>query len=124
MAATNSDRLISSTPSNKQGERRWERHHLAIPVSVTGFLNGQRLSFRGEASDISRGGMRLFVTRGLEPGTSLILEFLIPYSTLEFVVRGVIRNREGFTHGIEFLNPTVYQQQMIERTCKVFELLS
>ena|SRR5271166_5912027 len=124
MATTNPDHLISSKPSIKEGERRWERHHLAIPVSVTVFLNGERLTFRGEASDISRGGMRLFMTRKLESGTSLILEFLIPYSTMEFVVRGVIRNREGFTHGVEFLNPTPYQQQMIERTCKVFELLS
>lgn len=110
---------------NPQGdERRWERLAVIIPVNITVFLNGQRLSLRGEASDISRGGMRLFLTRELESGTSLILEFLIPYNTMEFVVRGVIRNRVGFTHGVEFLNSTPYQQQMIERTCNVFKLLS
>jgi len=107
-----------------EDDRRWERHSIVIPVSVTVFLNGERLNLRGEASDISRGGMRLFLTRELEAGTSLVLEFLIPYNTTEFVVRGVVRNRVGFNHGLEFLNPSPLQEQMIERTCKVFKLLS
>jgi len=110
---------------NPEGDdRRWERHAVVIPVSVTVFLNGERSNLRGEASDISRGGMRLFLTRELEAGTSVILEFLIPYNTAEFVLRGVVRNRVGFNHGLEFLNPSPLQEQMIERTCKVFKLLS
>ena len=48
----------------------------------------------------------------------------MPYNTMQLVVRGVIRNRDGFTHGVEFLNPTDQQQQLIERTCKIFQLLS
>ena len=111
-------------PQAQEDDRRWERHALVIPVSVTVFLNGERLNLRGEASDISRGGMRLFLTRELEAGTSVILEFLIPYNTTEFVLRGVVRNRVGFNHGVEFLNPTPLQEQLIERTCKVFNLLS
>jgi c-di-GMP-binding flagellar brake protein YcgR len=114
-------------PGAREGKgedaRKWERHAITIPVNVTVFLNGQRSTFRGEASDISRGGMRLFLARELQPGISLILEFLIPYNTMEFVVRGAVRNRDGFTHGVEFLNPTPDQQQMIERTCKIFKLL-
>jgi c-di-GMP-binding flagellar brake protein YcgR len=111
--------------ANPQDEdRRWERHAVVIPVSVTVFLGSERLNLRGEASDISRGGMRLFLTRELEAGTSVILEFLIPYNTTEFVVRGVVRNRVGFNHGLEFLNPSPLQEQMIDRTCKVFKLLS
>ena len=105
-------------------ERRWERQSVVIPVNVTVFLDGQRSSFRGQASDISRGGMRLFLTRELPFGTGVTLEFLIPYNTQEFILRGVVRNRAGFTHGVEFLNLTAHQQQMIERTCKVFQLLS
>ena len=109
----------------REGEdaREWERHAVTIPVTVTVFLNGQRSTCHGQASDISRGGMRLFLTREIQPGTSLILEFVIPYNTTEFVVRGAVRNRTGFTHGVEFLNLTSDQQQMIERTCKVIKLL-
>ena len=108
----------------QENDRRWERQAVMIPVSVTVFLNGERMNLRGEASDISRGGMRLFLTREFEAGTSVVLEFLIPYNTTEFVLRGVVRNRVGFNHGLEFLNPSPQQEQMIERTCKVFKLLS
>jgi len=100
----------------REGEdaRKWERHAVTIAVNVTVFLNGQRSTCHGEASDISRGGMRLFLTHEIQPGTSVILEFLIPYNTTKFVVRGAVRNRNGFTHGVEFLNPTPDQQQIIE----------
>jgi len=119
MAEKNDDHKSSA----REHDRRWERHDVSIPVNVTLFLNGEKSSFRGQARDISRGGMRLFLTRELDPGVTVTLEFLIPYNTTELVVRGVVRNRDGFSHGVEFLNPTAYTQQMIERTCKVFRLL-
>src|SRR6516162_11723600 len=93
-------------PSVKQDARKWERHTTSILVDVTVFLNGGRSNHRGEASDISRGGMRLFLTRELDPGTSLVLEFLIPYQAVRFNLCGVIRNRDGFNHGVEFINAT------------------
>lgn len=124
MESQKTDRQLQADIRVHEDERRWERQAVVIPVNFTAIINGQRASLRGQASDISRGGMRLFVTRELALGTSLMLEFLIPYHTTEFALRGVVRNREGFTHGVEFLNPTPYQQQMIDRTCNVFKLLS
>jgi hypothetical protein len=104
--------------------RRWERYEISITVSVTMVVNGERSNFRGEACNISKGGLRLFITRELELGASVNLEFLIPYHATELVIRGIIRNRDGFNHGVEFLNPTLQQQEIIERTCKVIKLLS
>jgi c-di-GMP-binding flagellar brake protein YcgR len=124
MESSKPNQELHTTPSGSEDERRWERQSVVIPVNITVFLEGERHSFRGQASDISRGGMSLFLTRELPFGTSVMLELLIPYHTTEFVVRGVIRNRNGFTHGVEFLNATARQQQMIERTCKIFQLLS
>jgi len=124
MDSVKPNQQLDATPSGSQDERRWERQSVLIPVNITVLLEGERNSFRGQASDISRGGMRLFLTRELPVGASLMLEFLIPYNTTEFVVRGIVRNRDGFTHGVEFLNPAAQLQQMIERTCKIFQLLS
>ena len=109
--------------TEREEARRWQRHEVSIPVSVTIFPNGERSTCRGQGCDISRGGMRLFVTRELDPGTSLILEFAIPYHAIQFTMSGIIRNRSGFTHGVEFINATPHQQQMIDRTCKIFDLL-
>ncbi len=92
-------------------------------MNVTTVLNGQYANFTGQVCDVSKGGLRLFVTREIEPGSTLSLEFLLPYYSTELVVRGVVRNRSGFTHGVEFINPTAHQQQIIERTCDAFALL-
>ena len=35
----------------QEDDRRWERHTVVIPVSVTVFLNGEHTNLRGEASD-------------------------------------------------------------------------
>jgi len=104
-------------------QRRWERYNVTLDVNVTAGVNGQYVRLSGQAGDVSKGGMRLFVTRVFEPGTSVTLEFLLPYHSSELTLRGVVRNRAGFTHGIEFISPTPYQQQIIERTCDVFALL-
>jgi hypothetical protein len=103
--------------------RRWERHDITIPVTVTTMVSGKRSSFSGQACDMSIGGLRLFLTREIEPGTSLQLEFPLPYHSLDLAIRGVVRNRTGFTHGVEFVNPTREQQVMIDRTCSVLGLL-
>jgi PilZ domain-containing protein len=106
-----------------RSRRRWERHDITIPVEVTTIVNGERSVLSGRASDISRGGLRLFLTREMELGTSVKMEFLLPYHSMQLVIRGVVRSRDGFTHGVEFSNPTSFQQQIIERTCNVFGLL-
>ena len=124
MSTPEQSAFASPKVESRLHERRWERYDISIAVSVTMVVNGQRSNFRGEACNISKGGLRLFITRELELGASVILEFLIPYHATELVLRGVIRNRDGFSHGIEFLNPTLLQQDMIERTCKVIKLLS
>jgi len=104
-------------------KRRWERYNVTIDVNVTAGVNGQQYRLSGQVGDVSKGGLRLFVPRIFEPGTSLTLEFLLPYYSSELILRGVVRNRSGFTHGIEFINPSAYQQSIIERTCDVFALL-
>jgi len=104
-------------------QRQWQRYEVTIPVCATITLNAERITVHGRGSDVSVGGMCLFLTRELELGTSLLLEFLLPYSSPRIAVRGVIRNRDGFSYGIEFVNLSAHQRQMIERTCKAFELL-
>jgi len=115
-------RELRKTPEAKP-QRQWQRYDVTIPVCATLAINGERIVAHGRGSDVSVGGMCLFLTRELDPGTSLLMEFLLPYSSPRIAVRGVIRNRDGFSYGIEFVNLSAHQHQMIERTCNAFELL-
>ena len=87
-------------------------------------VDGQRTKFHSQACDISRGGLSLFLTREIDIGVGLQLDFVLPYSSTPLTLRGIVRTRSGFNHGIEFISPTGEEQEMIERACKVLTLLS
>jgi PilZ domain len=78
----------------------------------------------GKGFDFSKGGMRLFLTLGLDLGAPLVLEFVLPYTSTPMVVRSVVRNQNEFHYGIEFLGVSPYQPEMLERNCAVLNLLS
>jgi hypothetical protein len=80
--------------------RRWMRHQVDLPVRV--FARGIAPAVLGRGTELSAGGMALYV--GIELKTSQTLE-------VEFVaasharVAGVIRSREGYRFGLEFNTP-------------------
>jgi hypothetical protein len=58
------------------------------------------------------------------PETLVLLDFFLPYTSTPMIVRGVVRNERGVNYGVEFVALTPYQQEVLERNCKVFDLLS
>ena len=82
--------------------RRWQRMQADLPLRV--FLsNGVAdLVVPGRATEISPGGMCFCAGVELHPGDLLEIEFDEPVCTR---VMGVIRNRTGYTFGMEFLSP-------------------
>ena len=103
--------------------RRWERFSVSIRTKITFVLDGEVCCLFGEASDLSQGGLSLFIPRILEEGISLAMELSLPYQSKPMSIRGVIRNRDRFTYGIEFLRATAYQQHTIATLCKALQLL-
>lgn len=104
-------------------QRRSERFKLTLPVTLTLVREGRRVNVTAEGHDVSKGGMRLSVMQLLQLGESFMLEFMLPYTSTAIVVRGVVRNHNGISYGVEFLNLTPYQTQMLERNGKVLGLL-
>lgn len=108
---------------NSESQRRSERFEIATPVTLTLFREGRRVTVTAEGHDISRDGIRLSVTMMLHIGESFMLEFVLPYNSTPIVVRGIVRNQNGASYGVEFLSPTPHQKTMLERNSKVLELL-
>ena|SRR5215468_9732996 len=109
--------------NEEEEQRRSERFDLSLPVKVNIVCRGRRSTLAGEGYNVSKSGMRLFVSCALEPGAPLILEFVLPYTSTPMVLRGIVRNRTDFTYGVEFSKVTSYQQSMLERNCSVLNLL-
>ncbi len=102
--------------------REWGRYEVQVRAKITIPNEGNAIWY-GQTLDISKGGLRIFVPRELEKNAIVIMEFSLPYSWKNIEIRGVVRNRNSFTYGVEFVEPTSHQQQIIFRVCKTLELL-
>ena len=104
--------------------RHYPRYRLDIRLKlITGIAPHARAIF-GRGSDISEGGMRLFVPADLGIGETVTLELTLPYTEQKLLVRGVLRNRMGFSYGVEYSNSmTLLERQTIARACKALSLV-
>lgn len=107
----------------KESQRSSERHRVTIPVQVSVFEGGRYVEFSGEASDISATGLCLILTRQLEKGAAITMHLQLPYNSQTMDMRGIVRHRSGFHHGIEFISLTSESKELLERTAKILGLL-
>ncbi|HEX3323254.1 MAG TPA: PilZ domain-containing protein [Terriglobales bacterium] len=93
--------------------RRWPRHPVDLPVSVT-LMNGPNaIRVSGRVSEISDGGMALYAGVQMRAGDSVKVEFQTPGQTQ---VEGVVRSKAGCSFGIEFVAPLSGEQRAPLRT--------
>lgn len=83
--------------------RRWPRYPVALPARVISTSRAQLLSVPGLVTELSQGGIAIYAGIQVEPGDLTEVEFQTPCVR----VAGVIRNRDGFCFGLEFLTPVV-----------------
>jgi hypothetical protein len=105
-------------------ERRFKRYRVDIRLRLlTGPANSHRTIF-ARGSNISEGGMRVFVPADLVLGELVTLELMLPYSEQKLVIRGVLRNRDGFSYGVEYAASTTSEErEHIARACKALALV-
>lgn len=119
------DPKLCSYSGNAEYEtvRRWPRYHVDVRVAATFRKAGKIVTQRGWGTDISQGGMAVYLACDLVLGEEIELELVLPYSASPIRVVGAVRNRDGFRYGIEFTLITTDQQGTIERTCSALALM-
>jgi hypothetical protein len=86
-------------------KRRWPRFLVNMAVQVTVRTQGPTkiLSWLGQGTDISGGGLALTVASDLPIGLQIGVEFALPDSDHSLSFRCFIRNRDGQRYGLEFI---------------------
>ena len=107
---------------SEKANRRFERFEVEARVKVSVTRKGEKIVFTGTAHDISVGGMALFLGGDLQIGEAVTVTFALVFST-QLVIQGIIRSRERYEYGVEFLNPSKTQQDEIIRNCRALSLL-
>lgn len=87
------------TPASSN-TRRWMRHEVDLPVRV--FARGIAQAIPGRGTELSAGGMALYAGIELKTTQTLEVEFV---AAAHARVAGVVRSREGYRFGLEFMTP-------------------
>ena len=97
-------------------KRRWERHPIDVPIRLI-FWNSLHAAKIADARgrDMSEGGMAVFAGAELRIGDIVEVEFTPAYSGQPLRVKAEVRNRRGYSYGIEFLNDTTTEQTQAAR---------
>jgi hypothetical protein len=88
--------------------RRWPRHEADLPVQVAAVGTRTRTLVPGRGTEISEGGMALYVGIDSRAYDLIEIEF---HSLLNARITGVIRSRSGYCYGLEFLSPLAIEKE-------------
>ena len=97
-------------------KRRWERNAIDVPIRLI-FWNSLHTAKIVDARgrDMSEGGMAVFAGVELRIGDIVEVEFTPAYSGQPLRVKAEVRNRRGYSYGLEFLNDTGAEQTQAAR---------
>jgi hypothetical protein len=83
--------------------RRWPRYKIDVPVRLMAQRSTNLAIVQGRGRELGCGGMAVFAGIELANDEQVAVEFTPPYSGQPIKVRAFVRNRNGYTYGIEFI---------------------
>ena len=107
---------LSATVVAPQPLRRWERFKIDVPIRVISWPEPLRVKMiEARGREISEGGMAVFAGLELRIGAIVEVEFTPAYSGTPLRISAEVRNRNGYSYGVEFLQDTATAQQQATR---------
>jgi c-di-GMP-binding flagellar brake protein YcgR len=103
----------------KNGVRRYAR--ISADISARVFCNDLPPSL-ARAHDISCGGLCLYAPLELREGDIIKIAFELPHSRMHFGVSAVVKNRNGFRYGVEFVDLIPQEFAEIQRVTEIIRL--
>ena len=86
--------------------RRWPRYKIDVPIRVIAPKGDKIAIVSGRGNELNEGGMEVFGGLELVIDEQVTIEFTPPYTGRPIRVRARVRNRRGYTYGVEFLLET------------------
>ena len=116
------DLAHGQAPSFAQA-RRWPRHKLDVPIRAIAATPGKTTIVDGRGRDISEGGMLIFAGMELQVAESIDVEFTPAFAD-PIRVAAIVRNRNGFYYGVEFLRGNADDMERVTRLGEVLRGMS
>lgn len=95
--------------------RRWPRYKMNVPLRVIVHTADKIRIIDGRGTELNEGGMTVWAGVESRAGDVIEVEFTPPYSGQPLRVRSEIRNRSGYTYGVQFMNETPEDCDRVEQ---------
>ncbi len=103
--------------------RRWRRFKINVPIRAIVQRQGRVLIVDGRGNDLSEGGLRVYAGVELRVGDNVDIEFTPPYHGLPIRTRCVVRHRNGYYYGVEFLRENTDDKEKVESIRQMLKAL-
>jgi hypothetical protein len=103
--------------------RRWPRYRINVPVRVVVQRPDKTVIVSGRGMELNEGGMAFFAGVELKVGQHVEIEFTPPYDGQPVRVRGVIRDRNAYNYGSEFLLLNGEDKLQVEQIRQVLQAM-
>jgi PilZ domain len=94
---------LGKPPVNELGETRQKRRHERIEMEVEVIVRTDSALLPGRTYDISESGMSAILPVELREGQEVELQIRLPRAAE--TTRAIVRNRNVYRHGFEFVQP-------------------
>jgi PilZ domain len=111
--------MTGRTKSTRQEQRRYPRYSVDARLVAHVFQDGALSSAWGRIHEMGEDGLSATLTGELSAGDVISLEFCLPLSTMTIKVRALVRYRDGFRYGFEFLTLTPEQRHEVRHALQV-----
>jgi hypothetical protein len=115
--------MVEASKKDWSVERRWKRFKLDIRIKVSTTRNAQKSFSFGQGSDVSEGGMAAYIPAEFDVGETVDLEVKLPYAKDPILMKGTIRNRNGFRYGIEYTLLQEADREQLRKSLKALSLV-
>ena len=103
-------------------KRRWFRFPLEMRVELYAGKRDPRIY--GRAVDLSEGGLSILTVDELKIGEQLPVAFTIPQTNERFQFDSIVRTKEGYKYGIEFLDVKQAERKELAEFGRIMKILS
>jgi len=113
--------MSGSAPGKKSSRsmRQFPRFQLDVRMLVHLFREGATTTVWGRSTSLAQEGIGATLTGEMEIGEVVALEFTVPLSPHPVKLRGIVRYKNGFQYGFEFLAVDGNQRQAIQRALDI-----
>ncbi len=103
--------------------RRWPRSKIRVPVTLIVRKADKTVFVQARGQDLNEGGIAVFAGTELRIGEIVEISFTPPYQGQPLIARTIIRNRRGYTYGMEFLAQSKDDAAQVERIREVLRAM-